>query len=580
MSYPRGVRAAPWMAGDWLCPRCGDLQFARNVQCRVCGCLRPVHVPPGGGSRRNGAPMGRIQGSSARAGQQLFHEAIGSSGISETYHTHVKNTFIDFQDYAAPLMPKSVSAPNVFSHVSAGENNAVEEDVTTEALECPHHLAGAVIGRHGTAIASLRRDTRCRIEIQASAGMGQPRAITVRGPRPAVQDAIRRLQETMQTGVIDQKLGAGSGASYAYDGVVQNGGYPRNGALPRLAAEEDRQKTLQLVDDLEARGRLKRAWLDERCMEVMMTLPFELSVRVLHEAERVDLWKTRNVSAFLMMLVRTVQQPPDERNKGAGPGRDAKWSQSRRVPPPLTNGHRGNNGGGYQNAQNGSGYGHWVPPPAPGGHAHAQMAHHDGTGAQSGQSAHHNHIGMADGMGGQLVPVDISTGCVVPGQQACNGAIAWGPQAAFAPQAAMPAGGVPSGYVAVPCIPPGYIAVPISGHFPQDMAYCQNGYGDGGAYYNPADGGNGTACAAVGGPGEAYQPMAYYTDATGQCGAAYYAPYPCASPGGQHLVEGQDAHFSLEQLSRMCQGGVGDAASCDQIQQHQPRVVLPEPQVA
>jgi len=31
-------RALP---GDWYCPRCKDLQFARNSQCRMCGCAKP-----------------------------------------------------------------------------------------------------------------------------------------------------------------------------------------------------------------------------------------------------------------------------------------------------------------------------------------------------------------------------------------------------------------------------------------------------------------------------------------------------------------------------------------------------------
>lgn len=26
---------------DWTCPRCGDLQFQKNTQCRMCGCPRP-----------------------------------------------------------------------------------------------------------------------------------------------------------------------------------------------------------------------------------------------------------------------------------------------------------------------------------------------------------------------------------------------------------------------------------------------------------------------------------------------------------------------------------------------------------
>merc|ERR1719199_693772 len=27
--------------GDWMCPQCGDHQFARNMQCRKCGAPNP-----------------------------------------------------------------------------------------------------------------------------------------------------------------------------------------------------------------------------------------------------------------------------------------------------------------------------------------------------------------------------------------------------------------------------------------------------------------------------------------------------------------------------------------------------------
>lgn len=29
------------LPGDWYCPKCKDLQFARNKQCRMCGCQKP-----------------------------------------------------------------------------------------------------------------------------------------------------------------------------------------------------------------------------------------------------------------------------------------------------------------------------------------------------------------------------------------------------------------------------------------------------------------------------------------------------------------------------------------------------------
>mmetsp|Transcript_67618 Transcript_67618/g.218630 ORF Transcript_67618/g.218630 Transcript_67618/m.218630 type:complete len:207 (-) Transcript_67618:236-856(-) len=35
----------PPMAGDWYCPGCGDLQFARNLECRRCGTANPSPDP-------------------------------------------------------------------------------------------------------------------------------------------------------------------------------------------------------------------------------------------------------------------------------------------------------------------------------------------------------------------------------------------------------------------------------------------------------------------------------------------------------------------------------------------------------
>merc|ERR1712176_36360 len=34
--------------GDWMCPACGDLQFAKNANCRQCGMARPADAggPP------------------------------------------------------------------------------------------------------------------------------------------------------------------------------------------------------------------------------------------------------------------------------------------------------------------------------------------------------------------------------------------------------------------------------------------------------------------------------------------------------------------------------------------------------
>lgn len=183
-----------------------------------------------------------------------------------------------------------------------------KDAVVVETLQCPHHLAGAVIGRHGAAIALLRRETGCHIEIEASPGMGAPRNVTVCGPRDSVKEALARIHETLS------QKSAGGGFTHDQGGSHSLGGH--------MASEEDRQKTSRLIDSLEAAGILRRAWLDERCMQVLMMLPYETTGRVLHEAERVDLWKTRNVSAFLMMLVKSVQQYPDKKHIPLKPRRD------------------------------------------------------------------------------------------------------------------------------------------------------------------------------------------------------------------------------------------------------------------
>jgi len=65
--YPMGgmgaVSSAPqaMLSGDWICPSCQDLVFARNNQCRRCGTARPVDgagTSPGAaaGTSASGSP--------------------------------------------------------------------------------------------------------------------------------------------------------------------------------------------------------------------------------------------------------------------------------------------------------------------------------------------------------------------------------------------------------------------------------------------------------------------------------------------------------------------------------------------
>eukprot|EP00931_Biecheleriopsis_adriatica_P067361 TRINITY_DN41512_c0_g1_i1.p1 TRINITY_DN41512_c0_g1~~TRINITY_DN41512_c0_g1_i1.p1 ORF type:complete len:261 (-),score=35.09 TRINITY_DN41512_c0_g1_i1:53-784(-) len=55
--------------GDWLCPACGDHQFARNDSCRQCGTPKPAHVGPNPGPSAAGkGMMGAMGGGSSGVG--------------------------------------------------------------------------------------------------------------------------------------------------------------------------------------------------------------------------------------------------------------------------------------------------------------------------------------------------------------------------------------------------------------------------------------------------------------------------------------------------------------------------------
>lgn len=172
-----------------------------------------------------------------------------------------------------------------------------------ESFSCPSHMAGAVIGHHGSAIAQLRRETHCHIEIEAPRS-GSVRNVSVYGPKAAVEETLSRIRNLI----------------FERSSVLSDGSW----LAGRRVSEDDRQRTSNTLDLFEARGVLKRVWLDERCMETLMDLPFDAAAHVLNEAERVDLWQTKNVSAFLMSLVKTRQQSTlDERRgeDGKGEGR-------------------------------------------------------------------------------------------------------------------------------------------------------------------------------------------------------------------------------------------------------------------
>jgi len=76
---------------DWACPRCGDMQFAKNRECRLCACPRPASaedgtsgVPPGGkGSAKSSyGPAASGGGVPKRAMCKFFLEGTCNQGLA------------------------------------------------------------------------------------------------------------------------------------------------------------------------------------------------------------------------------------------------------------------------------------------------------------------------------------------------------------------------------------------------------------------------------------------------------------------------------------------------------------------
>uniref|UniRef100_A0A7S1R4V9 RanBP2-type domain-containing protein n=1 Tax=Alexandrium catenella TaxID=2925 RepID=A0A7S1R4V9_ALECA len=74
---PMGNSSAVFAPDDWMCPACGDHQFARNQQCRNCGSPKPA------GAGKGGAGAGGCAGGFANYGS--FGAACGGGGGRGAY---------------------------------------------------------------------------------------------------------------------------------------------------------------------------------------------------------------------------------------------------------------------------------------------------------------------------------------------------------------------------------------------------------------------------------------------------------------------------------------------------------------
>lgn len=69
--------------GDWFCPSCGDLNFARNLECRKCSHPSPVaplpFAPVGGGMA---GPYGGFQGGGKGGGKEGDWECVACGNVN------------------------------------------------------------------------------------------------------------------------------------------------------------------------------------------------------------------------------------------------------------------------------------------------------------------------------------------------------------------------------------------------------------------------------------------------------------------------------------------------------------------
>lgn len=89
--------------------------------------------------------------------------------------------------------------PNSFSNksnlVNLDYNMIVDDDGSSHAsLSVPNSVAGAIIGKGGSRIRTVRRDSGADISIENETGTGKKRVITIRGTPPQVRLAYEMLQ--------------------------------------------------------------------------------------------------------------------------------------------------------------------------------------------------------------------------------------------------------------------------------------------------------------------------------------------------------------------------------------------------
>lgn len=122
------ARKLQCLAGDWVCPLCGDQQFRRNESCRHCGCPRPAETPQVLANSAGGRP-GFLKGEgddSMQVEQRCVGFLIGPGGatLKEIKEMSGAQVFVD-QD----------TRDEGYSIIRIGDKSSPEALVARELLE-------------------------------------------------------------------------------------------------------------------------------------------------------------------------------------------------------------------------------------------------------------------------------------------------------------------------------------------------------------------------------------------------------------------------------------------------------------
>eukprot|EP00746_Dinoflagellata_sp_MGD_P124835 gnl/MRDRNA2_/MRDRNA2_59470_c0_seq1.p1 gnl/MRDRNA2_/MRDRNA2_59470_c0~~gnl/MRDRNA2_/MRDRNA2_59470_c0_seq1.p1 ORF type:complete len:569 (+),score=116.93 gnl/MRDRNA2_/MRDRNA2_59470_c0_seq1:223-1707(+) len=99
-----GGKGADVPVGDWVCPSCGDVQFARRMTCRRCNCPKPLgggggFGKGGGGGYRDERPSAEFKAKAAEEGGPVDTVAILNMHEKKLTEEYLRAEFADLPGF-------------------------------------------------------------------------------------------------------------------------------------------------------------------------------------------------------------------------------------------------------------------------------------------------------------------------------------------------------------------------------------------------------------------------------------------------------------------------------------------------